>query len=1455
MTEIIDGIPQPVNVGENYVKAIWFDTAGSGTTSGTIAKPAGGGVDVSFVMDEWGTDTDALVSTMAGGKPTYESPVDSGGNTITTTFNTAGEYALSGTPVPAGDHAIIYVYKCYLKNYDADESLVGFELITGHDHSTLVNLDADDHLQYLRTDGTRELSADWGLGNTYGISEVPYLDFSLSATPGHAEARLHWNAEDGTLECDLTGGVVKLQIGQEQVVRCRNDSGSDIGDGKAVYVSGVLGERPKIELADASTGSGQVPLGLTTEPIADGAQGYVCSGGLVRDIDTSAISVGGIAFLDESTPGEFRATPPDAPNYTTVLGYCIKSDASDGIMFVRVLSSPRMQSLSDTDHTAPSADNFYRWNVGNARFELAGDSSIDHGNLSGLANEGDHLASTIEVGELGTATYDDVQDFINQFGQRTIISGFEMTDAADGSIDVAAGTAWGKVVTGINAAGVFFDFAGGNTVTVSGALADGANNFIYVDYNGGSPQIVHDTTGALLAQYDHIVLGQVFRHGTHSHILEGGETGLDIGHKTKIRFFQQFGATRTSGLVTSETGTRQLAITAGAFWYGLTRLTTPLADTSSVTQGTATATTAYRLIDSGASFTTDDVGKMVHNTTDDSYAHVHGYVSSTEVILASDIMADTENYDLYSMWRSWYYDGDLGTPAWVETDNVTQVDNANWNDVNTGLDTLTANRYAVHWLYLDYGASHFHMVYGQGDYTIAQALSAQIPSSLPPLMTTFALLIARIIVQEGQDTLTIDYPWGSEITASGAEDHGNLAGLGDDDHPQYIKDSEFTAVDKVLVGTGASAFEEHTIGIADDNIVEVDDADAADDDYAKFTARGLEGRSYAEVRSDINVADGADVTGANAPQAHAASHTDGSDDIQSATNAQKGVATAAHITAIEANTAAQHTEGDDQALGSLGTKNPPIDADKAIYRDSTASDALVTSTWTQVKAFLKTYFDGVYHALTTVGIADNNLVEMDDADAADNDYAKFTANGLEGRSYAEVKQDLSLDNVENTQHSVDAHTMSIDGRDVSVDGTKLDGIATGADVTGDNAPQAHAASHVDGSDDIQSATDAQKGLATAAQITKLDAIEALADVTDAVNIASSIVGVADKATPVGADSLGLIDSAAGNALKELTITNLFTALAAVFDTVYSALIHATRHESGGADPIQLDDLAAPSDNTDLDVSTSAHGLCPKLDNVATNFLNGQGGFTEPGGGGGLSATALPGLIIRPKFTHKDDDEIYVDAGVYHHQGTTEQFVYWDSQLTLSGSFGFANSWYYLYLDDSAIVTAGTDLLTASEFLFSSTGPTYSQANHGWYNGSDRCIFAVRTDATADILEFYQESDLAFFADSITDYGQDVDAAWEDVTLTIPTFCTEAEITFRLDNTGQGSVQGSYWRQNGQTGTLGHYVQGTDADGKSEDWSSFKVHTDTLGRIEVRNTGTQAHSIYIYTVGYYFPAGM
>jgi hypothetical protein len=54
--------------------------------------------------------------------------------------------------------------------------------------------------------------------------------------------------------------------------------------------------------------------------------------------------------------------------------------------------------------------------------------------------------------------------------------------------------------------------------------------------------------------------------------------------------------------------------------------------------------------------------------------------------------------------------------------------------------------------------------------------------------------------------------------------------------------------------------------------------------------------------------------------------------------------------------------------------------------------------------------------------------------------------------------------------------------------------------------------------------------------------------------------------------------------------------------------HATTHEAGGSDAIPLDTLAAPTDITTLNASTSAHGLAPKRSGSATDCLLGNGTY-------------------------------------------------------------------------------------------------------------------------------------------------------------------------------------------------------------------------------------------------------
>lgn len=145
-----------------------------------------------------------------------------------------------------------------------------------------------------------------------------------------------------------------------------------------------------------------------------------------------------------------------------------------------------------------------------------------------------------------------------------------------------------------------------------------------------------------------------------------------------------------------------------------------------------------------------------------------------------------------------------------------------------------------------------------------------------------------------------------------------------------------------------------TFGIANTNAVKIDMEGVADNDFAKFTSNGLEGRSYAEVKQDLSL-----------------------DNVEN---------TAISTWAGSANIV---------TVGTIGT---------GTWQGTAIEDTYISSAAT---------WSGKQDALT-FGIANTNAVKIDDADAAENDYCKLTTTGIVGRSYSEVKTDLSLDNVENT---------------------------------------------------------------------------------------------------------------------------------------------------------------------------------------------------------------------------------------------------------------------------------------------------------------------------------------------------------------------------------------------------------------------------------------------------------
>jgi hypothetical protein len=91
-------------------------------------------------------------------------------------------------------------------------------------------------------------------------------------------------------------------------------------------------------------------------------------------------------------------------------------------------------------------------------------------------------------------------------------------------------------------------------------------------------------------------------------------------------------------------------------------------------------------------------------------------------------------------------------------------------------------------------------------------------------------------------------------------------------------------------------------------------------------------------------------------------------------------------------------------------------------------------------------------------------------------------------------------------------------------------------------------------DDIDDTSTTNK-FTDASDIAKLAAIEASADVTDAGNVGTAIDGATAKTTPVDADTMPLIDSAASNVLKKVTWANIKATLKSYFDTLYATISH------------------------------------------------------------------------------------------------------------------------------------------------------------------------------------------------------------------------------------------------------------------------------------------------------------
>jgi len=181
-----------------------------------------------------------------------------------------------------------------------------------------------------------------------------YVQFYTASTATSNVARLTWNDTDGTLDLGLKGGNVTLQIGQEQIVRVVNKTGSNLLESnyQAVRISGAQGNRIKVDLAQANNDANSTEtIGLVTENINNNQEGFITILGLVRGINTTGSLQseswvdGDILYLSPTIAGSVTNIKPVAPQHTVTIGYVVQSNPSNGSIFVKVDSGYELDEL------------------------------------------------------------------------------------------------------------------------------------------------------------------------------------------------------------------------------------------------------------------------------------------------------------------------------------------------------------------------------------------------------------------------------------------------------------------------------------------------------------------------------------------------------------------------------------------------------------------------------------------------------------------------------------------------------------------------------------------------------------------------------------------------------------------------------------------------------------------------------------------------------------------------------------------------------------------------------------------------------------------------------------------------------------------------------------------------------------------------------------------------------
>ena len=408
-----------------------FDTSGVslGYSAGTLTytNNAGGTFDVdlsSISGDVYAMIVDSAPSTLDTLNEIAAALNDDANiaNTLTTLISTTSGNLQSQITSNDGD----------ITQLNSDVAYVSGVAVYASGHNLQTVSDNGASTTNALTITNNNITASSGLFDSLDMTPLAEANY-----PAHQEGVVFYDADNHTLSLYNDEADVTLQLGQEEFLRVRNNTGATITNGTAVLITGSHGSAaPTISGAIATSESTSQIVGLATHSIEDSSFGYVTTYGIVRDVDTSHCAAGDEIFLSATEVGSGVNVSPTIPNYKVTIGHVIRSHGANGSILVQIghpklgggdlkseaelnLSGvPFVTTKSDTTAGGSQTDPLFIFDSGNRQLQLGSGLQLLDGQPSNLTNvlynvsgslmfNGDEIGGNVTGVPSGISFFDD----------------------------------------------------------------------------------------------------------------------------------------------------------------------------------------------------------------------------------------------------------------------------------------------------------------------------------------------------------------------------------------------------------------------------------------------------------------------------------------------------------------------------------------------------------------------------------------------------------------------------------------------------------------------------------------------------------------------------------------------------------------------------------------------------------------------------------------------------------------------------------------------------------------------------------------------------------------------------------------------------------------------------------------------------------------------------------------